>query len=72
MTAAKLSPARARALGLDVPPSAGVTRRRNRRAVPGHGTTRCHDCGETFTSDAAETRHVNDNRGHCRYELELQ
>jgi hypothetical protein len=68
MTAVTLTPAQARRLGIDVPPSAGVTRR-TRRAVPGHGTSRCTTCGETFTTDAAETRHVT--RGHNRYETVL-
>jgi hypothetical protein len=69
MTAARLSPARARALGI-VSPSAGVPRR-TRRAVPGHGISRCHNCGEVFTTDAAETRHVDTHPGHCRYQTAL-
>lgn len=65
--AVRLTPGQARALGIRVPPSAGVPRRTTRTAVPGHGVSRCHTCGEVFTTDAAETRHVDANRGHCRY-----
>ena len=30
--------------------------------------TRCHTCGEVFTTIAAEDRHLAANRDHCRYD----
>lgn len=67
MTAARLTPAEARALGVDVPArQARTTRRTARREY----LTRCHDCGETFPSVAAEDRHLADT-GHHRYDLDL-
>lgn len=62
---AHLTPAQARALGVDVPASSGAGRR-TRKAAPGHGVSRCATCGETFTTDAAEDRHVT--AGHNRFE----
>lgn len=63
---AHLTAAQARALGLDVP--AGRPRP-TRRALPGHGRSTCHACGATFTTAAAETRHVAATF-HARYESE--
>lgn len=41
-----------------------------RKSVPrSKSTSRCQACGEEFTSDAAETRHVEET-GHARYETE--
>ena len=64
--AAHLTAAEARALGITAP--AGRTRT-TRKAAPGHGRSRCYDCGQLFTTAAAETRHVA--AGHCRYESVL-
>jgi hypothetical protein len=41
-----------------------------RRRQPEPYATVCHDCGERFTSQAAETRHLNATKHAC-YQLEL-
>ena len=64
---AHLTAAEARKLGLDVP---ATKKRTTRRTAKGPYLTVCHDCGETFTTQAAETRHLDDTR-HCRYQLEV-
>jgi len=72
---AHLTAAQARRLGIDTDADrathvAATQPRRTRRALPGHGVSVCHTCGETFTTAAAETRHVADT-GHARYETEM-
>lgn len=72
---AHLSVAQARALGIDIDADraahvAATRPRRTRRALARDGArSTCHSCGATFTTDAAETRHVADT-GHHRYETE--
>lgn len=66
---AHLTPAQARALGIDTP----ATRTRapkDRRTADGPYLTECADCGERFITRAAEDRHVRDTR-HARYQLVL-
>ena len=74
MTAVKLTPAQARALGIDPPDAvtaaSAPARRARRPAGPAHYHTVCHNCGEVFTTQAAETRHLDATR-HARYELVL-
>ena len=63
--AAHLTAAQARALGIDVPaPRPRPTRKALAR---GRQVSTCHDCGEQFTTDAAETRHVAATF-HARYD----
>ena len=64
MTAARLTTAEARALGIDVEAKRTRTTRRTARA-PYH--TRCMSCGAVFTTQASEDRHVS--AGHARFEL---
>jgi hypothetical protein len=64
VTAARLTRADAKRLGLDVPasgPSRTVAR------APYH--TRCMSCGAVFVTQAAEDRHVDAVGGHVRFEL---
>lgn len=69
MTAAQL-----RRLGVEldaashVPAPPPPAPRRRRPAEPYAST--CHECGERFTSQAAEGRHTT-RFGHHRYQLEL-
>ena len=63
----RITPAQARALGVDTPNS---RRRSTRRTASGPYRTRCTTCGDVFVSEAAETRHLDDT-GHGRYELVL-
>jgi len=65
---AHLTVAQARALGLDVP---APRSRPTRRALPGHGRSRCFVCGEVFSTIAAEDRHVVET-SHARYECVLE
>lgn len=65
MTAARLSRADAKALGVDVPAATRTTRAVAR--APYH--TRCMGCGAVFTTQAAEDRHVDAVGGHVRFEL---
>lgn len=75
MTAARLTAAQARRLGIGAgaaaptptPTPPAVTRRRRR---PEPYATTCHDCGERFTTQADETRHL-ETTTHRRYQLEL-
>ena len=67
VTAAKLTPAEARRLGIDVPAKPARTTRKT-AAGPYH--TRCRECGAEFTSEAAEDRHIVEHH-HARYELVL-
>jgi hypothetical protein len=60
---ARLSNADLRRLGL-VPDK----KRTTRRTASGPFHHRCVTCGEEFTTDASETRHLNAER-HYRYEL---
>jgi len=62
---ARLTEAEARKLGLDVPKKKARTTRKT-AAGPYH--TRCKKCGEEFTTQAAEDRHLKVTR-HVRYEL---
>lgn len=66
---AHLTEAEARALGLPVP----QRRRRPTRSSGGRRSarSRCVACGEEFTSDTAETRHV-ETAGHHRFESVLE
>lgn len=65
MTAARLTRADAKRLGLDVPASTRSTHKVAR--APYH--TRCMACGAVFTTQAAEDRHVDAQGGHLRFEL---
>ena len=62
---AHLTPAQAKALGIDVKP--GKASRTTRKTAPGPYRSVCHDCREVFTTRASETRHVAP--GHCRYDI---
>lgn len=78
MTAVRITPDQARRLGitLDTACDAGPVkgdaapkgRRSRRRRVPYH--TVCADCHEHFTTEAAETRHLDTTR-HANYQLVL-
>lgn len=63
---ARLTEAEARRAGLLAPKS-----RKTRKAAPRNGAPSRCKCGEEFTTDAAETRHVEQNPGHCRIETVL-
>lgn len=63
----KLTPAQAKALGLDIPSASG----RDRRVAPGPYHTRCHTCSEEFRTMASEDRHHAANPEHRRYEVVL-
>ena len=80
---AHLTAAEARALGIDPKRGRAIARqaindvideargkRTTRKTAPGPYRTVCHDCGEVFTTRAAEDRHVTDAQ-HWRYELDL-
>jgi hypothetical protein len=78
MTAVRMSPARARALGItpaDAPAPPRPTPSRSRRKPGGARRDRavsvCHTCGVQLDGEAAATRHAEANRGHCRYDLPL-
>lgn len=76
MTAARLTAAEARtALAkrrYEIPDAVTPRRRTTRKAVPRAGyRSTCHTCAAVFTTDAAETRHVNAT-GHARYESETR
>jgi hypothetical protein len=64
-----LTPAQARAMGIDVP--AARKQRSTRKAVPTDGQyhTRCR-CGEEFRTMASEDRHVA--LGHNRFTIVLE
>jgi len=66
---ARLSASEARRLGIDVPGATRVRRPRRTAHDEPYGT-RCHDCGESFASMAAEDRHLNETR-QLRYELPI-
>jgi hypothetical protein len=61
-----LTPAEARKLGIKVPGTARSTR----KTAPARecSDTRCVECGEIFTTMAAEDRHFAANPTHRRYE----
>jgi len=63
---ARLTPAEARALGIDVP--AAKKKRTTKHTGGGKYHTKCKTCDEEFTTAAAEDRHVHDAH-HVRYEL---
>lgn len=44
-----------------------VSKRSTAGSGRGGARSRCHDCGEEFTSDTKETNHMNET-GHSRYE----
>ena len=74
---AHLTAAQAKALGIeaggeDVVAGAGKSpaRTRQRRTARGPYASECYDCGEAFTTQAAETRHLNATH-HARYQLVL-
>lgn len=61
----KLTPAQAKALGLE----ARTKIRQTRKTIKGEPYwSRCTWCDETFTTQAAETRHVEETK-HTRYEV---
>jgi hypothetical protein len=64
--AVRLTPAQARAIGVDT----AAPKRTTRRAAAGPYHTRCTRCGEEFTTEAAEERHLIAAH-HARYELVL-
>jgi hypothetical protein len=60
-----LTTAQARALGVTTAPA---RKRTTRQALPRDGAvTVCHTCGDRFTTDAGETRHV-DNVHAARFQ----
>lgn len=63
---ARITAAEARKLGID--PKVGRTRTTSRTAKGVKYHTRCIQCSEEFTVQAAEDRHVDETR-HTRYEL---
>jgi len=66
-----MSIAEAKKLGIDVTKVSKVrTKSKDRATAEGPYHTRCHDCQVEFTTQAAETRHVDDP-GHHRFELVL-
>lgn len=68
---AHLTPAQARALGIGNTLPV-VPRRTTRRALArDRATSTCHACGATFTTDAAETRHVAATF-HARYDTDTE
>ncbi len=70
MTAARLTRAEARRLGLDgkgAPLPSPRRSPRRRPAEPKDYRTVCKDCALVFTSIAAEDRHVDETR-HCRFD----
>lgn len=68
VSAARLTPAEARALGLPAPKARARTRT-TRKVVRGQQYhTVCKVCDEEFLTQAAEDRHLADT-GHARYEL---
>ena len=67
MAAARLTAAEARRLGIDPGPARRSTRK-VARGAPYH--TRCKTCGEEFTTEASEERHLVAEH-HARYELVL-
>ena len=69
MTAVALTAKQAKALGITATDPTPSTPTRRRRARSPYSTV-CHDCGETFTTQAAETRHLDATR-HCRYQLDI-
>jgi hypothetical protein len=75
MTVARVTPARARQLGLPGVPKTTPRRKgkqRDRSTVPDRECARnvCHACGEIQAGEAAEARHVKAT-GHARYESTL-
>jgi hypothetical protein len=67
---AHITAAQARAAGIDVP--AAKKKRSTRRTVKGAPYhTVCKACGFESRTQAAEDRHLDENPGHCRYELVL-
>ena len=63
---AHLTPAEAKALGIDVKGKGGRVRT-TRKTAPGPYRSVCHDCAEVFTTRAGEDRHVAP--GHCRFDV---
>jgi len=68
--AAHLSAKEARQLGLNLTGAPEAAEARPRRRATAYATV-CTACGETFTAQAAEDRHLAANPGHGRYELVL-
>lgn len=62
---ARLTPAQAKKLGIDVKQKARV-----RKTAKGDYHTRCHTCDKEFHTMASEDRHVAG--GHNRFELVLE
>ncbi len=62
---ARLTPAQAKALGLDVKHKSRV-----RKTAAAPYASRCVVCGDEFPTEAAESRHVAG--GHNRFELILE
>jgi hypothetical protein len=69
MTAARMSAAEARRLGIVGAPPA--RKRTTRKEAHGPYRVRCVTCRETFATGAAETRH-HEATGHNRYELVVE
>jgi hypothetical protein len=68
VTAARITAAEARRLGIDTP---AARKRTTRRTAPARYHTRCTRCGATFRTEAAEERHLISHH-HARYELVLE
>lgn len=73
MSAARLTVAEARALGLDTSTAtkAATTSTRSRRAVTGPAPWRCSTCGLTDTGETSAARHNVDTH-HGRYEVPVE
>ena len=67
MSRVELTEAQAKKLGIEVPKT-----KKSRKGMGRDGArSRCVKCGEEFTSDAAETRHLIETM-HARYEGVLE
>jgi hypothetical protein len=67
---AHLTAAEARRLGFDVPATAARPRATRKALARDRAVSTCHTCGATFTTDAAETRHVAATC-HARYAMAI-
>ena len=65
----RMSVGEARRLGLPVSPEPTRSRTTRKQVTGKYVSLRCHACGATFTSQAAEDRHVT--LEHSRFEFVL-
>lgn len=64
---ARITAKEAQRLGLDVK----AKRTKNRAEAKGPYLSRCKTCGQEFTVEASEDRHVNETH-HARYEVLIE